>query len=524
MKKLHLLFLKSFIGPFVGTFFISMFLFLMWTLWKYLEDLVGKGLELSIILEFIFYSTIHLIPLALPLAILLSSIMTFGNLGERYELAAIKSAGVSLVRAMLPMFIMCIVLGIAAFYTSNALIPKANLSWGALMYDVVNKKPAMNITNNVFYKDIKGYAIRVGKKHSDNQTIEDILIYVYNDGKKGNNNIIIAKKGKMTITEDERYLILQLEDGKQYQEMVEDENYAETMPHNTMSFERYEMAIDLSDLQFNRTRKELFKDDYRMLNIDELQVKIDSVDQVLIRKHNSLERYLQPYFHMASDSIELDSSLTVDMRLDTILYYTKLHREKYLNNLDTDTSWKDSISDDLRRSLTLSPQKKLQLEAQQGFKISKEKVIDNALSSIDNMERITRNNIDDIKKQREMKARYEAEWHKKFTLALSCLLLFFIGAPLGAIIRKGGFGIPLALSFLLFIIFNALNVIGEKMVKQDTLDALSGMWLSTMILLPVAIFLTHKSNTDSRLFDSDFYKRLLRLPRRFRREDSSNIK
>jgi lipopolysaccharide export system permease protein len=242
----------------------------MQTVWKYLEDLVGKGLELPVILEFLFYFAIHLIPMALPLAILLSSIMVFGNLAERYELVAIKSAGVSLLRAMRPMFVISILLACAAFYTANNLIPKANLSWGALLYDVTQKKPAMNIVDNVFFKDIEGYSIRVGKKHEDNQTIEDIIIYVDDIRNSGNNNILIAKKGKMIITDDKQFMTLFLEDGRRYQELVKDPDYKKTMPHNTMEFSTYNLTIDLSELAFNRTDKDRFSEDHRMMNIEKL--------------------------------------------------------------------------------------------------------------------------------------------------------------------------------------------------------------------------------------------------------------
>ena len=242
----------------------------MQTIWKYLEDLVGKGLEISVILEFIFYFAIHLIPMALPLAILLSSIMVFGNLAERYELVAIKSAGVSLLKAMRPMFIISFLMAVGAFYTANNLIPKANLSWGALLYDVTQKKPAMNIIANVFFKDIEGYAIRVGKKYEDNQTIEDIIIYVDDRNNSGNNNILIAKMGKMTISDDKQFMTLYLEDGRRYEEMVNDPKYVNTMQHNTMEFSSYNLTIDLSELAFNRTDKERFSEDHRMMNLTQL--------------------------------------------------------------------------------------------------------------------------------------------------------------------------------------------------------------------------------------------------------------
>lgn len=478
----------------------------MQTLWKYLEDLVGKGLELSVILEFIFYFAIHLIPLALPLAILLSSIMTFGNLGERYELVAIKSAGVSLLRSMTPMFVISVILAFAAFYTANNFIPKANLSWGALLYDVTNKKPALNITDNVFYKDIDGYAIRVGKKGADNQSIEDVLIYIYENGRQSNTNILLAEKGKMYITDDERFMVLELENGVRYQELVNDVSYKERMPHNTMEFSHYEMAIDLSELQFNRTKKELFKEDHRMLNVDQLQTKSDSLEKIIQRKQSNLSRYLEPYFNIPDDSIKVESA-DVNARFNYLLAMAADRKAKIAQPVDTaiDSAATQAVQGLFGRHALETKKPDVQR------KLDKEEALSKAIQNVQNIERISRNNIIDNKDVHELKSKYEVEWHRKYTLAVSCILLFFIGAPLGAIIRKGGFGLPLVVSILLFIVYYVLNVFGEKLVKQGQVDTIFGMWMSTLILFPLAIFLTYKASTDSKLFDADFYNRIIRI-------------
>ena len=508
IKKLHWLFLKSFIGPFIGTFFIALFLLLMQTIWKYLEDLVGKGLELSIIFEFIFYFAIHLIPLALPLAILLSSIMVFGNLAERYELVAIKSAGVSLVRAMVPMFIISVALAITAFYTANNLIPKANLSWGALLYDVTQKKPAMNIVDNVFFKDIDGYAIRVGKKHEDNQTIEDIIIYVDDRSHVGNNNILVAKKGKMTISEDKQFMTLFLENGKRYQEMVEDPKYNRTMPHNIMQFKTYNLTIDLSQLALSRTDKARFSEDHRMLNIKELDIRIDSLDKYIDKKKAGLMRYVEPYFYQRQDTINIK---------DTGVYA----RFNYLINLSIDRNGIVQKTDTVKKvglwgkvGLKAKKDEIVSLKDTKSKILEREKVIDRAVQNSNNVKRISFNNTDDTDSQFELRSKYLVEWHRKYTLAISCILLFFIGAPLGAIIKKGGFGMPLVISLLLFIVYYVLNVFGEKLVKEGELGSFTGMWLSTFILFPLAIFLTYKASTDSNLFDVDFYNRIIRYFRK----------
>ena len=502
LKKLHWLFIKSFTGPFIGTFFIALFLFLMQTIWKYLEDLVGKGLEVTVIFEFIFYFAIHLIPMALPLAILLSSIMVFGNLAERYELVAIKSAGVSLLKAMRPMFFVSVILAISAFFVSNNLIPKANLSWGALLYDVMQKKPAMNIVDNVFFKDIEGYQIRVGKKHDDNQTIEDILIYVNNSRKDGNNNILIAERGKMTISDDNQFMTLYLENGKRYQELVNDPDYKKTMPHNTMAFESYHLTIDLSELAFSRTDKERFSEDHRMMNINQLDTRIDSLNRFIAKKNNSLFDYIEPYFLKASDTINIQDT-SVSKRLAYLLSRKKMATTKAMP---------DTLSNRVKNPLTKTPtQKRIALYK----KMSMEDVIERAAQNTNNIKRISSNNINDLSAQKELKAKYAVEWHRKFTLAFSCILLFFIGAPLGAIIKKGGFGLPLVISILLFILYYVVSIFGEKLIKQGVLSPVVGMWMALGLFFPLAIFLTYKASRDSQLFNIDFYK--LFIPKKWRK-------
>jgi len=470
----------------------------MQTIWKYLEDLVGKGLELSVIFEFIFYFAIHLIPMALPLAILLSSIMVFGNLAERYELVAIKSAGISLLRAMRPMFVISILMAVAAFYTANNLIPKANLSWGALLYDVTQKKPAMNIVDNVFFKDIEGYAIRVGKKHDDNQTIEDIIIYVDERKHNGNNNILIAKRGKMTVSDDKQFMTLYLEDGRRYQELVNDPKYRKTRPHNTMEFENYNLTIDLSELAFNRTEKERFSEDHRMMNVEQLGIRIDSLAEYIEGRKDKLYQYVEPYFYIPTDTLVVQDSSVAD-RVSNLLAMSAKNKAVAKES--------SAIAQLPSKTAKRSPVKAVPKEAK---KSASEVTIERAIQTANNIKRISTNNLDDSASQREMRAKYLVEWHRKYTLAISCILLFFIGAPLGAIIKKGGFGLPLVVSLLLFILYYVLGIFGEKLVKQGAIQPILGMWLGLIVFFPLAIFLTYKASRDSQLFNAEAYKNFLK--------------
>jgi lipopolysaccharide export system permease protein len=506
IKKLHILVFRSFIGPFIATFFVSLFLFLLQFLWKYIGDLIGKGLEWYVILEFIGYSAIHLIPMALPLAMLLSSIMAFGSLGEHYELVAIKSAGISLLRFLVPMYAITLLIAGFAFYASNILIPKANLSWGALLYDVSNKRPAFNIREGVFFKDIDGYAIKIGKKLKDNKTIEDILIYVNTSG-RGNNNIVVAKSGTMQLTPDEKFLVLSLRDGIKYQEMVDNPGYYKAFQHNVMRFKTQDIAIDLSDLKFKRTKKDLFKEDYRMMNVNELSDRIDSLRRIIAERQRLTYQFITPYFHFNIDSSQHYKFKKEDLKKkfhQTLGSFRELNyiiNESYSKTENSKNSKKIKIEDN-RDSLRINE------SVNQGMTVNvsgktdyKPEILESSKQFARNIKNIVETSYKDVLNQRENQLKYEVEWHKKYTLAISCILLFFIGAPMGAIIRRGGFGWPMVVSVVLFILYFSINLIGEKLARGEVLPAAISVWMSTIILFPFALILTIKANRDAKFFE-----------------------
>lgn len=506
LKKLHVLIFKTFSGPFIVTFIVSLFLFLLQFLWKYIGDLIGKGLEWYVILEFVGYSAIHLIPLALPLAVLLSSIMAFGNLGENYELVAMKSSGISLIKIFVPMYVIIFSISIFAFYSSNILIPKANLSWGALLYDVSNKKPAFNIKEGVFFRDIQGYAIKIGKKHSDNKTIENIIIYFNNSG-KGNNNIVIAKSGKMQLSNDEKFLSLILYDGVKYQEMTENQGYYTNYHHNIMQFKTQEISIDLTDLQFKRTRKELFKDDYRMMNVKELKTKIDSLKKLIDARKILTYSYVMPYFHTNTDST---SKYVFDSKKLKLKFHQTLGNFKELKDQFNKTYMAEDVYTASKNKNSLNGLPETIIENKNSFqkkdsnKNYKPEILENSKHFARNILSIIESSFKDIESQKENQVKYEVEFNKKFSLAISCILLFFIGAPMGAIIRRGGFGWPMVISVILFILYFSINLIGEKLARGDVLPAYISIWLSTLIILPFSVFLTYKANNDDKIFEKGF--------------------
>lgn len=474
MKKINLLVVKAFVGPFIATFFISMFLFLMLFLWKWIDDLVGKGLEWHVVARLLFFSTADLIPMALPLAVLISSLMTFGNLSESYEMVALKACGVSIYRALLPAFIIILFLAVITFYVSNIVIPKANLEAKSLLWDVRNKKPAFSIKEGVFYDGIEGYKIKIGKKDPDNETIKDILIY---EVKPGYSQLIIvrAESGKMKLSDDKRLLYFTLSNGTRYEELVENVGYNRTFPATVTKFESQKITFDLGDLELKKTDKDLFKGSAVMMNINELQKAIDSA-RIEIKKHENTARdFLRPYYPDPKILIQNNVKDSPQLKSDTLI-----------NNFPAENRYN---------------------------------ILELALSTSRNLKDLVgsaANQMEEIKTDDRM---YSIKWHEKFTLSTVLIILFLIAAPLGTIIRKGGLGMPLVVSILMFIVYYIINMIGIKMGREGIIPEWLGAWIASMILLPVGLFILKKASIESSLFQKDkFEKWMETFKQRFRKK------
>lgn len=471
MKKLHILIVRSYIGPFFVTFFIALFILLMQFLWKYIDDMVGKGLEWHIIGELLFYASGHMVPMALPLAVLLSSIMTMGSLGEHYELVALKSAGISLRKIMWPLVVISMFLGLAAFFFSNNVLPVANLKMMSLLYDVRQHRPAFNIVEGVYYKGIENFVIKVDQKDSNGEILRDIKIYDHSD-RRGNVNMTIAEWGTMAVTDDKRYLVLSLYNGTNYQEGDKDNPHDPSRPLQRTHFEQQSRKFDLSAFDLTRTDESLFKSNFQMLNLNQLVHFTDSLSAELQKRKQD---YINNY----------------------------LYRLHYLSQSDTAV-----LNNQLANELQLAPP---------GGQDISETILDRSMSLIrSNKDHVTFSHEEFRQRSRTL-ARYQIEFHRKFTLSLACIVLFLIGAPLGAIIRKGGFGLPLVMSVLLFVVFHVLSIMGEKFVREGVLQAHQGMWLASLILLPLGILLTIQATTDSSFLDLESYtKRFEKISRFFR--------
>lgn len=457
---------KAFLRPFVVTFFIVMFVLLMLFLFKYIDDLIGKGFEWYVILELLMYASATNVAMALPLAILLSSIMTFGSLGENYELVAIKSAGISLQRAMMPLIITVSMLSVAAFLFSDYMLPVANLKMGSLLYDVRNQKAAFLINEGVFNNSIPGYSIRVKKKDPD-QTLHDVLIYERNTT-SGNVNVLMAKEGQMFITDDDQVLVLKLKNGKRYEESPGTSgSYNPRQRLMRTHFKETEQRFDLSGFKMKRTDEELFKSNYAMLNLRQLNFYRDSfqlkADSNLKSSYRDLTMLNRTY---RTDSLNPKGNVKILKKYKQI--EELIPPERVLQSVQTAKDQIRSVKDILNRKQLF--------------------IVDN-----------------DVRMRG-----FLIELNRKFTLAFSCIVLFFIGAPLGAIIRKGGLGLPVVMSVLFFLLYHIISTIGEKSVKEGTMSPFIGMWIAIFVLSPLGIFLTYKATADSVLFDLDYYKRLFR--------------
>ncbi|HTX88215.1 MAG TPA: LptF/LptG family permease [Bacteroidales bacterium] len=480
MKRLYWFILKSYLGPLVMTFFIALFILLMQFLWKYIDDIVGKGLEWYIIVKLLFYASTTFVPLALPLAILLSSLMMFGNLGENYELVAMKSAGISLRKIMKPLVIVSILISGLAFYFSNVVLPVANLKFLSLLYDVRGKKLAFNIKEGVFYKEIEGYVIYVGKKEPDGNTIREVMIYNHTR-RAGDVSLTVAEWGKMELTPDKRFLIFRLYNGTNYEERIDARNSQITHPFQRTRFNEQYKVFDLSAFQMIRTDEKLFRNNYEMLNIRQLNHAIDS-----LRHELALEEVISDRFFTSN------------------FYYFSQH--------DSLRPWqKDSIR-------KMKPLKELL----SGFRPDDRKLIlESARNSAYAVSENLKSSNDNNYTKDKIYYKHQIVLHKKFTFSIACFLLFFIGAPLGAIIRKGGLGLPAVISTVFFILFWVLSFTGEKYAIAGVLPAYEGMWIAPAILLPIGIFLTYKANADASLLDWDAWAKFFHaFTRKFKRERS----
>lgn len=444
------------------TFFIALFVLLMQFIWLYIDDMLGKGLEWYVIAELLMYASASLVPLAMPLSILLASLMTFGNLGEHFELVSFKAAGISLQKVMQPLIILVTILSISAFFFANNVIPVANLKFYSLFHDIRSQKPAFNILPDVFYNEIDGYVIRVKGKEirEEGDLLKDVMIYNHTEN-QGNRQLTIADSAIMKMSDDKNYFSIKLFNGIDYQEKYEGRR-DKLYPLSRFIFEEHEMRIDMSGFKMDRTDEELFKDDYRMLNLEQLANKTDT-----LKKYK--KKRAEQFFLAIHNSFLINDTLTKKVENDSIAY---------------------SSTDELLNKFS---------------KEQKQQIYSIALNAARTNKGRASAAMVEMDYQQENLLKIQIEWHRKFTFSIACLIMFFIGAPLGAIVKKGGLGMPVVISVVFFLLFWVLSMMGEKSAQEMVIEPYQGMWLATAVLFPLGIFFTYKATTDSAMFNLDSY-------------------
>lgn len=467
MKTIHKLVLKAYLGPMFMTFFIVIFVLMMNFVWRYIDELVGKGLDAGVIIELIMYATVNMIPMGLPLAILLATIMTMGNLGENFELLAMKSAGMSLPRIMQPLTIVVGIISIGSFFIVNNLVPYANKKMLSIIYDIRQQNQALEFQDGLFFNGIDDMSIRVEKQDPTTKLLRGVLIYD-NRSSNGNMTTTIADSGYIRLTDDKKYLLVTLYNGETYEQTRNNQWYTKsTLRHH--KFDRQDGKIPMSGFDFERSDENLFSNNSQTKNINELQHAIDSLDttvgNITTTAYTPLLR--EQIFVRDPDAVTPPDSIYIDRSGMGEIYVI------------------DSIA-----KADVRTRSRIWNGARQSAKNSR-----NMFSFDESTSKEALNQL----------YRSKNEWHRKLALPVSIMIFFLVGAPLGAIIRKGGLGTPIVISVIFFVIYYIISISGEKLAKEGTWNSFFGMWISSLILAPIAVYLTYKATNDSALLDIDWY-------------------
>ena len=467
MKIFDRFLIRSFIGPLFLTLFIVLFVLVMQFLWVYIDELVGKGLGFKVIVEFLFWGSCTVVPLALPLATLLASIMTMGNLGENNELLAMKAAGISLQRIMSPLVILSAIISVLAFFATNNLVPTAYKNIFALRDDISRTKDEIRIPNGIFYNGIDNYSLRVESTNKETNILHDVMVYNHS-AHRGNNSITLADSGQVRLTEDKGNIVFTLFSGETYEEGERKSINDTLFPMQRIQFERQEIIIELTNYAFKRRDEDRFGNDVMAQGVTSLAHRRDSLDSLYsIARQQFMARLL------------IAGALDYGRQYDST-YNHQIVQEFPLDSLpgyDQSTQYADDL----------------------GKVVGK---IDRLSNQVDSFM------VEEIQIHTPLR-RSSIEWFRKFTCAFACFIFFFIGAPLGAIIRKGGLGTPVIVSMLFFVVYWVIDISGKKLAVDGAVTPAMGTLISSFVLLPMGIFLTWKATTDSALFNKEAYLRVI---------------
>lgn len=555
LKKLDNLLAQNFLPPFVVTFFIALFVLVMQTLWLYIDDIAGKGIGFFLLVELVSYLSVSMIPMALPIAVLISSVMVLGNMAEQYELSSFKSAGVSLWRVMRPLIFISFGISMFSFFCSNNLIPISNLKFKSRLYDIRKQKPTLSMEEGMFNDDFQGYSIRIGSKDADNRTIKDVLLYDHSESSKGRLISVSAAKGEMYGTDDEAYFIMNLYDGEQYSEpkASKKEDGKKSTPFVRTSFEEWYKVFDLNEFELNRTDERLFKSHHTMLSSRQLKEAIDSInvriDEKMAVTGKSTDKYFYFFDKKNKDEARKRAEKRRESEAEKKVKETTLKKEadKLKAERDTLNTKKEKPQPPKKRVINQASSKP---PAPSKAKDPKKNSNNKSQSKKNNQKKdIKKNNkppekapyaqtiekelaeygsivelfekkksrelldkgktfarsifgqadsaIRTLKRMKESKVKHIFEFHTKYSMAIACVIFLFIGAPMGAIVRKGGFGWPLLISIIFFMIFVVLTIFSKNIAERFVIDPILAAWVPCLVIFPIGMILTFQAMNDA---------------------------
>ena len=559
MRKLDKLVVRSFLGPLMLTLFVVVFILLTQMMLNKMDEFIGKGLGVIVLSELMFYFSINITQTALPLAVLLSSLMAFGNLGEFSELTAIKGAGISLLRALRPAFILTVIITVLAFLNNNYIVTKANLKAYSLLYDIKKQKPSLDIREGTFYNGIPEFSIKVNKKYPDGETLGDIIIYNHT-GKTGNNIVTFADSGRMYSVLNNRYLMFELFNGKRYEEIpkLASAKRDDVSDFLRNDFSHSKLVLSLASFDFKKSKEDLWTNHYYMKNIRQLKTDVDSMNLGILDSRVSVfddaQRFFGRYYR---DRVQMPPEYVVRKQYRDSLQKVKQitdsvsYRDQY-NRGEAEALKEDSIvmlsQIELNKKLSLSKQAKaiadipvnnekpvkarktyskvnnvkppprtaqdslkklpvsmINVDSIFQIKRTKSQGLRFALSETRNIKNKLNVQASRLRNQNLMITKYKIEVNKKYAQAFACLVMFLIGAPLGAIIKKGGLGVPVIISIVFFILYYVMSITGKKWAEEGVITPFMGIWGYSYILLPVGFFFLRQAKNDARLLESDFY-------------------
>lgn len=549
VKKLDKLLITSFVPPFIVTFFIALFVFVMQTLWLYIDDIAGKGVGFFLLTELVGYLSVSMIPLSLPVAVLISSVMVLGNLAERYELSSMKSAGVSLWRTMRPLMVITGLIGVFSFFCSNYFIPVSNLKFKSRLYDIRQQKPALSLEESLFNQDFQGFSIRIGDKLPDNSTIKDVLLYDNAEASQSRLSMVAADSGRMYGSEDHKYFVMQLYDGQQISEPKPiTKGGKRTFPMMRSTFQSWTKVFDLDQFELDRTDENLFKSHHTMLSNRQLLVAIDSIDKEILEKSQRMAESNTRHFFFLNKMVQEKNKEKLKLEAEEKRAKTDSlnmsKKEPETVKMDPPEEAKpDSIA--IKKPTTKqiaetprvprikpkksttppTPQSKVKTAAptpdppekkeEPGFKQVLDKplgqytslletfeinrrreLLDKAKSPIHLIQDQAETTLRSLEKTKESRVKHVFEFHAKFSLAMACLIFLFVGAPMGAIVRKGGFGWPLLISIVFFMLFIVIGIFSKNIAERFVIDAVTAAWMNCLVVFPMGLILTYWAMRD----------------------------